>query len=159
MTRKWIYPILFLCAGLILYNWSADQGINENEINIGKEGFPPEAMAFVEINSQKHQMAKGNYRWQRGNSIMTTDAASPQQIAENVEALRGEPGEKLKFILEQKPRLIVKNLSTGDQIENPPMNVTQAPASPGEYIYEVIAKWANGEVSYTFVLKVEESLH
>jgi hypothetical protein len=34
-------------------------------------------------------------------------------------------------------------------------NEITVPPSKGLYIYEVIGKWSNGEVSYTFVVEVQ----
>ena len=120
-----------------------------------KDEFPPAIIGFVKINETRYKMTKGNFKWEKGNETVQTDAASPSQIAENFKPIIAEPNSKATIEIEQNPNLSiylwdseeVKLASKGNQFF--------VPSIKGQYIYEVVAKWSNGEVSYTFVVETK----
>ncbi|WP_057775727.1 DUF3221 domain-containing protein [Cytobacillus dafuensis] len=124
------------------------------KFNFKNEKFPPDLKGIVKINETRYEMTRGGFEWKKGNQTTQTDAASPTQIAENFKAIVVEPNSKATIEIEQNPNLSAylwdsdrkKIALEGKQIT--------FPANKGRYIYEVVAKWSNGEVSYTFVIEV-----
>ncbi|MBH0168269.1 hypothetical protein [Fictibacillus sp. 18YEL24] len=150
-----IFLFLFCITGCITPFDRNDQTTEESE-----NDFPPTVPGFIKIEGVRHEMEPGNYRWERKKGLeteaVTTDAASPFQIGEGFEAIEVKPGADITIEIKDKPKLSVfpwNRDGSGKEIilEN---NRLSAPSSKGRYIYEVLAKWSNGEISYTFVVKV-----
>jgi hypothetical protein len=116
--------------------------------------FPPYLPGFIEINETRYEMAKGNFEWRKGNQSVQTDAASPTQIAEDFDAIVVKPNSKVSIEIEQNASLSA--YLWGSQRENVVLdgNELTVPPNKGRYIYEIEARWSNGEVSYTFVVDV-----
>ncbi|KON88167.1 hypothetical protein AF332_16040 [Sporosarcina globispora] len=123
--------------------------------------FPPKMTAAVEVNGADYQMEKGNYQWVRikGSETETvaTDHGSPNQMADHLKPIPLKPDQKIKVKIEDDPIIKVflwnetgkeREIKLGD-------NQITVPASKGKYIYEVLAEWTNGKVSYTFVTDVQ----
>lgn len=118
--------------------------------------FPPYPYGFVEIDETRYEMATGGFKWTTGNQTVQTDAASPAQITENFNAIVVDANSKVNMDIEQSPNVSVylwdyerkKMMLEGNELT--------VPATSGHYIYEVVAKWSNGEVSYIFVVDVNE---
>lgn len=116
--------------------------------------FPPVITGIVTIDGTRYQMTKGHFKWEKGNKTVQTDALSPTQIAQNYKAITVEPSSKAFIEIEQNPHLVVylweseerKLVSQGSEI--------LVPTKKGRSIYEVLASWSNGEVSYTFVVNL-----
>lgn len=155
--KKWLF-ILFLFSSLSLSACTSGAAKDEE--------FPPTMTGVVLINNQEYDMKRGGYRWTKesGNDTqtITTDAASPNQIAEELTAILMEEGSNITIEVEDNPELSVYQWNENERINNIPLNVNNfsPPSTKGRYIYEVIADWSNGdvrgEVSYTFVVEVKE---
>lgn len=155
--KKWLF-ILFLFSLLALSACTSGAAKDEE--------FPPEMTGVVLINNQEYDMKPSGYRWTKksGNDtqIVTTDAASPGQIAEELTAIPMTVGSNITIEVEDNPELSVYQWNEKGRINNIPLNVNNfsPPSAKGRYIYEVIADWSNGhvrgEVSYTFVVEVKE---
>jgi hypothetical protein len=101
-------------------------------------------------------MEQGGFYWKKGNESVQTDAASPNQIAENFEAIPIDAGKEIQLEIEQSPRLqVILWENTPKNNISLHKNKFNAPSEKGKYVYEVLAKWANGEVSFTFVVEVQ----
>ncbi|MEH6938057.1 hypothetical protein V7056_09375 [Bacillus sp. JJ664] len=121
---------------------------------------PPEAKAIIK--NKEIALKRGGYHWttEEGISTKTTiaDAASPNQIAQNLIASSVEKGSEatIEFSDHSKPQLTY-NFWEGDEsgksisMEG---NKIIVPSTSGKYIIEVNATWSNGDVSYTFVIDV-----
>ncbi|WP_342598203.1 hypothetical protein MHB48_11395 [Psychrobacillus sp. FSL H8-0483] len=135
-----------------------------NETNKEGEGneneFPPSMTGLIYINETEYEMIVGNYKWERKQGLETqvvqTDAASPNQIAENVKAVIIEESPNIKIEIEGNPEISVYiwNENGREKEVKVDKNQLSVPTSKGQYIYEVLAKWSNGEVSYTFVIEI-----
>lgn len=125
------------------------------------EEFPPSMKGVVSVNGTEYELAKGGYRWERKKGltteVVTTDAASPNQIAENLDPIEAEPDQTMTIEVEDDPELSVFLWNEVEPEEEIVLNGNEftGPASAGRYIYEVLAKWPKGEVSYTFVVAVD----
>ncbi|MBX0314816.1 hypothetical protein [Planococcus glaciei] len=86
-----------------------------------------------------------------------TDAASPPQLAEEVVAIQASPNAVIELEIERDPEISVYHWSENRREEKIELTDRQfqVPVSRGRYIYEVLAIWEDGEVSYTFVIEVE----
>lgn len=117
-------------------------------------GFPSTFSGFVTINQTRYNMQRGGFKWRKGNQVQQTDAASPLQIAEKFKAIDAEPNSRMVIEIEQKPNLSVYRWDAETESREREEEPLIVPAEKGRYIYEAIALWANGEVSFTFVIEV-----
>lgn len=123
--------------------------------------FPPDEQGFIVMNEKEYKMEKGNYYREVKKGLTTevtqTDAASPNQIAENFEDISAPPDTEMSFNLVGEPTLTA--YLWNDQEREKEIDLQEGtfrtPTEKGRYIYEVLAKWKNGEVSYTYVIEVE----
>lgn len=125
------------------------------------EEFPPNMSGAVIAEDKTYRISEGNTKWERKQGLETevvmTDAASPPQLAETVHAIKAEPNTTIQIEIEQDPDLSIYLWDETNRVDEIELTDNQfsAPSSRGRYVYEVFAKWQNGEVSYTFVLKVK----
>ncbi|WP_342511585.1 hypothetical protein MKY34_13975 [Sporosarcina sp. FSL K6-1522] len=117
--------------------------------------FPPSLAGFVEIDGTRYEMAKGGFRWTKGSKTATTDTAGSTQIAEDFEAIVIEADSKAKIVIDQSPNLSVYTWNGEQEGVAEDEAQISLPATSGRTIYEVVAKWTNGEASYTFVVDVK----
>ncbi|MGY3718030.1 hypothetical protein ACWE42_21175 [Sutcliffiella cohnii] len=117
----------------------------------------------VIVNEKAYHMEPGGYRWERktlsGTEVVMTDAASPNQIAESMEPIQVKKGETVSFQFEkEKANLTVYLWSETERLNEVELedNTFHIPDETGYYIYEVVAQWRNGEVSYTFTCEVKD---
>lgn len=123
--------------------------------------FPPTMTGLFIINGTEYQMEEGNYRWERKKGLETevvrTDHASPYQMAVHIEAISVSPNQIVDIKIEENPDIKVylwNEQGRGKEIEHD-ANQIIAPSSKGKYIYEVLAEWINGTISYTFVVEIQ----
>ena len=130
--------------------------------NAEKEAeFPPSMNAVAEVDGTDYQMEKGNYQWVRKKGLetetVTTDHASPNQMADHLKPIPVKPGQKVKVKIEDDPVIKVflwNETGKEKEIKLEDHQIT-VPSSKGKYIYEVLAEWPNGKVSYTFAAEVQ----
>ncbi len=126
-----------------------------HEFDLSNHAFPPNLAGFVNIDGTRYDMAKGGYRWTIGDQVTQTDTAGPTQIAEKFEAIVVAANSKAKIVIEQNPSLSVYVWNTEQEAVAVEDGQISLPATSGRTIYEVVAKWTNGEVSFTFVVDVK----
>lgn len=123
--------------------------------------FPPEKTATAKVNGTEYPMEKGNYQWVRKNGNETeavkTDHASPNQMAVQLTPIPVKPDQKVKLKIEDDPLMKVylwneTGIEREIKLEDNQINM---PADKGKYIYEVLAEWQNGEISFTFVAEIQ----
>ncbi|MBE1556257.1 hypothetical protein [Sporosarcina limicola] len=163
--KKYLILLIIVCSTLMGCNQKAEEGRYDEKELTGKpalhkfdfnnHGFPPYPPGFIKVDETRSKMEMGGFRWEKGNTTTLTDAASPQQIAENFKAIVLEPNSKVNIQIEQDPALSAYLWDS--EREKVTIEGTQItiPTNKGRYIYEVVAKWSNGEVSYTIVVEVE----
>ncbi len=117
--------------------------------------FPPTPLGLVTIHETTYEMTRGGFTWTKGNQTVQTDAASPTQIAESIEAIVTEPSSKVSISIAQDPHLNIYLWEAERNHYISEGNELIIPHTSGRYVYEVIAKWSNGEQSYTFVVEVK----
>jgi hypothetical protein len=157
-----------LLFAIILFSSLWITGCSGGMVNAGKEvkvvsenEFPPSTPGVIKVNNTQYEMGVGGYKWERKlgseTQIVQTDAASPYQIAEDFKVISLEQNQKVRIDIEENPHLVVYLWNKAGREKEITINENQitAPASKGRYIYEVLAKWTNGEVSYTFVAEVK----
>ena len=157
-----------LLVAIILFSSLWITGCSGDTLNAGKDitvvsknEFPPSIPGVVKVNNTQHEMVAGGYKWEREQGtetqVVQTDAASPYQIAEDFKAIALEQNQKITIEIEESPGLVVYLWNKDGRETEITMNKNQitAPTSKGRYIYEVLAKWTSGEVSYTFVAEVK----
>lgn len=143
--------------GILLLTTACSSGASKKESD---NDFPPTLRGTIEINGQQYDMAKGNYRWERKQGLETeviqADAASPYQIAENLDAIRINKNETILINIEEESAIHVYLWDENGRQKEVSINNKQfrAPENTGKYVYEVLAQWSNGEVSYTFVVEM-----
>lgn len=147
---KFVRIIVVLSASLLF--GCSDKSVDQAE-------FPPDKTAAVEVNGSDYSMEQGGYRWVRKKGLetetVTTDHASPNQMAEHLQPISVKSGQKVKVKIEDNPILNVFLWNqSGKEIKLEDDQIT-VPADKGTYIYEVLAEWKNGEIAYTFVTEVQ----
>jgi hypothetical protein len=131
-----------------------------NQVKENKDDFPPSMTGLINVKGKEYAMKAGNYKWERKKGseteVVQTDAASPSQIGENFNAIGLEPNTNINIEIEDNPKISVYQWNENGRDKEVILknNHLSVPSSKGRYIYEVLAKWSNGEVSYTFVVKV-----
>lgn len=127
------------------------------EFTFEKGVFPPSPKGIVKVNGNEYDMMAGGFEWSKGNKHIQTDAMSPSQIAEIMDAIELESGSEVRIEIEQNPKLHLFLWEGEENAKSVQLNENQLTfsESEGRYIYEVRAKWENGEVSYTFVVDVK----
>lgn len=155
--KKLVVLIVFLflvgCSSGIS---SVDEGVDEVFSSGNPEG-------SVIVNEEAYLMEPGGYRWERktlsGTEVVTTDAASPNQIAPSLERIQVEKGDTVSFQFDkEEANLTVYLWSETERLNEVELtdNTFHIPDKTGYYIYEVVAQWRNGEVSYTFTCEVKD---
>lgn len=133
--------------------------VNEEFRDSVEEFDIPNFFANVEMDNDIYPLAKGGYSWTEKSSLgqrtVMTDHASPNQQAEDMEAILVSKGVEVKVSIEDEPDLMVFTWSDkGKENEIAVMqNSFHVAESPGVYVYEIVATWKQGYRSY--VLKVE----
>lgn len=134
---------------------NADKGTED----INSE-FPPTMTGLIIINGIEHQMEDGGYHWERQKGLETevvaTDHASPYQMADHIESISVNPNEKVEIKIEEDPDIKVYLWNEKGRRKEIEQDANQiiVPSGKGKYIYEALAEWANGTVSYTFVIEI-----
>lgn len=117
--------------------------------------FPPIVNGFVYVDGVQHEMVRGGFEWMKGNQSVQTDAASPVQIAENFKVIDVGRESEITIKVEQTPNLSLYIWDLEREAVLLKNNQLTVPTEIGRYIYEIVAKWSNGKVSYTFVIEVQ----
>ena len=129
--------------------------LSSDSFDFSNHEFPPHLKGFIEINGTRYKMANGGFNWTRKNQSIMTDAASPTQIAENLEPIIVEANSEATIVIEQNPNLSAYTWNTEQQALTVEEGHIALPATAGPTIYEVVAQWTNGRVSFTFVVEVK----
>ena len=122
--------------------------------------FPPSISGLIIMNGNEYRMEDGNYHWERKNGLKTesvqTDHASPYQMADGMETIKVSPNQKVTIKIEENPDLTVYlwNEKGREKEVKSDANQITVPSREGRYIYEALAEWKNGSISYTFVVEV-----
>lgn len=142
--------------------WIVGCSTNTNkEVLVEKDDFPPIMLGLIEIDDNEYEIQRGGYRWERKIGLQTqivqTDHASPFQMAKNMDSIILKPDQIVTINIEENPQLYIYlwNENGRDKRINHSTNQIKVPSNEGKYIYEVLAKWSNGEASYTFVIEIQ----
>ena len=128
---------------------------------VSEEDFPPIMTGMVVVNEQEYEMKAGNFKWERqvgfNTEIVRTDAAAPNQLAESYEPISVQQNESILIEIEGDPNIDIFLWDADGPAEEVKQTDNQiaAHADSGRYIYEALATWPKGEVSYTFVVQVD----
>jgi uncharacterized protein YcfL len=143
---------------------TVEESVNSQEksITIQEELPPPIPTGTIEIDEHQYEIVSGHFRWIRKvgseTEVTETDAPSPNQIAAEMEIIQSQPGKTATIQIDhqEEPRYSVYLWNEDDREEEISMEDNQftLPAEEGVYVYEIIARWSNGEVSYTSVVEV-----
>lgn len=156
MKFKSLVMIILVFSTLLIAGCS-----NDLEAEGKDSDFPPSMSGVIQVNGTDYEMKAGGYRWERKKGLQTeviqTDHASPYQMAENIKSVTVQPDQKAEIKIEESPEITVYlwNSNGREKEITHDANQIMVPSSTGTYIYEALAKWKNGEISYTFVLEVQ----
>jgi hypothetical protein len=147
-------------ASILLTGCTIGTAGTNNQIEENEADFPPSMTGLINVQGKEYEMKAGNYKWERKKGsetqVVQTDAASPFQIGESYNAIGVEPNTNINIEIEDNPKISVYQCNENGRDKEVTLknNHLSVPSSKGRYIYEVLAKWPNGEVSYTFVVEV-----
>lgn len=154
--KKIIICIILLLVTIIMMVGCSNKirDLNSDEANIGEEINIPEL--GIVFDTENITVEKGGYSWNYDGKSVIVDAASPNQIAENMTGNKIEPNAELTFKFSEAPnKLTVVDWS---EIKNNLFDFNNdkiiAPKEKGTYIYEIIGEWEEGQVSFTIKLIV-----
>lgn len=151
-----VIPILMIVGFLMIVGCS--NKVNTDDVD--KE-FPPSMNGRIIINDTEYLMESGGYKWERKKGLETevvqTDHASPYQMAAHIEPIVITPNQTIDIQIEGNPKINVylwNEKGREREIEQKPNQII-LPSSQGKYIYEVLAEWTSGTISYTFVVEIK----
>ncbi|MGE7602444.1 hypothetical protein ACQKL5_08010 [Peribacillus sp. NPDC097675] len=158
MRLKYFFIMILILS--ILSVMGCSNNVDKTIEDIDSE-FPPSLNGLIVINGKEYQVESGSYRWERKKGLKTevvqTDHASPYQMAEHIESISTKPNQKVDIKIEGNPNIQVylwNKKGREIEIEHKDNQLT-LPSSKGKYIYEALAEWTNGTISYTFVLEIK----
>lgn len=155
------YQLVFISLLLLVIVGCSNKS-NNNSLEVDPTSF----VGNVIIDDQTHQMTSGGYRFDGETSSEITDAASPNQIAEEIDAISIAPDTVINVKIDQNPEVTLyqwEGSERGNAMDISE-NMFHSPTEPGKYVYEAFAEWDNlnnthgwtsGEMSYTFVIEVK----
>ncbi|MEH6943241.1 hypothetical protein [Bacillus sp. JJ722] len=158
MRLKTFFIVIFAFSIFLILGCS-NNVVKEAE-DIDSE-FPRSMTGLIIINGMEYQMEEGDYQWERkkglGTEVVQTDHASPYQMVDHIESINVNSNQKVDIKFEKNPDIKVylwNEKGRGKEIEHD-ANQIIIPSSKGKYIYEVLAEWTNGTISYTFVVEIQ----
>lgn len=149
-------PLMLILALLTLWMTGCSKETEGEEAD-----FPPTRIGLFTVNGTDYEMEAGGYKWERKKGlqmeVVQTDHAGPYQMADNISPIAAEPNQKVEIKVEKDPEIAVYLITSNGREKEISLDDNQltVPSNKGKYIYEVLAKWKNGEVTYTFVLEVQ----
>ena len=117
----------------------------------------PHAEGKVFLEDNAYTMILGEYEWIEDNlEQRKINIVSVEEIAEAFDTLDVTKGSKLRIEIGENPRTISVNQWDGDTSVNVELinNEIPLPSIAGHYIYEVIAEWDKGRITYVFDVNV-----
>ena len=151
--KKLLLASLYL-FGVILSGCSSTNNVLDGEK-------PPEVM--VKVGNDTYQTILGTYCW-GGDCV---DTAGPEEILKDEEPIRVKPGEKIKLVMEYKPKPTTFQVFTYHESQHSGVDVSDyaitAPNQEGIFYYSCDARWEDknkknvihGDASYNFSIEVE----
>lgn len=124
---------------------------------------PPRLKATLD-GKRQIQTVLGTYSWEEKGSNVVADAASPNQIAQD---MRGTlvPSRQNNSFIQFKGTDILKKITVYEWNDNQRGNEVKLnerlefllPQESGRHIYEAFVEYDKGEASYTFVVEIKEN--
>lgn len=144
--RKTLYLLIFL----LIFTFSGCS--NNDKENIGANT----PSLNIVCDNQSISVEKGGFKWTTkewlfNKKSVVADSASPEQIAANMDGNTVLPQAELKLEFSKKPNevTVIDWSKSKDNAYTLKDNSIIAPKESGIYIYEIIGKWDEGQVSYT----------
>lgn len=156
--KKYVFAVCMLFLFIIT---TACTSKTEKEPQKNQQKEPPKAM--VMINGETFKTTRGSYHWEikHGSTVeaIIADAASPNQIAENMKAIMAESNTEAGITfgdgsIPQLHAYVWNEKGRKNALQVKKMNVT-LPGKKGKHTIEIAAKWNNGNSSNTFVVEVK----
>lgn len=150
MGKKFIVIIIFaVLASVVMIKFFSGQGE------------PPEA--FIKINGKDIALERGSYQWTSrymlSYSTEIADAASPNQMAEHMEAvgIKQKSVGEITFSDDSNPKIHAYIWSSSERSKALTMknNKLILPTEPGKHVIEVESIWKKGNASYVFVVETQ----
>lgn len=115
----------------------------------------------VQADRQTIKVTRGTYCWEGRLKTTCEDTALPPDIvkSQQMQPKRVAPNADIGIKFSRKPNAdtLGVNIWSGEQAENVPLtnNHFRAPRRPGVYVYNIFARWDEGDASYTFTIEVK----
>ncbi|MEF2292364.1 MULTISPECIES: hypothetical protein [Virgibacillus] len=109
------------------------------------------------VHSNKYEMIPGNYVSKGEPEIHSVDTPSVLELSKEFETLTVNNNSSIEIIIKENPSLTVFEWNEDEQTKEVAFkdNKINVPEKEGVYIYEVKAKWENGEASFIFDVEVK----
>jgi hypothetical protein len=140
--------IVILFAILILSG--CNQVIKEEQIPVSGK---------IVFNGEEYQMRTGHYEY-NGEKMkigVVDKEEDPIKLAEQFETLNSDKNSIIKIVIEDEPKLSVKQFNENGTVEEVELKDKQItlPSKRGNYIYEITGKWSDGVATYVFDVDVQ----
>lgn len=114
----------------------------------------------VIVDNKRYEMKVGDAQWKEGNiEAEKTSTLSINELAEVFDTLELEKGQDIEFEIDKNPTSIEvyawKENGIIEQVETEEYKLT-LPINEGYFIYEVIVKSNQGEITYVFDVNVND---
>ena len=125
--------------------------------NLSKENQIPTS-GKINVQQNEYEMITGKYASDGDKvTIRSLDNHSVIELAKNFETLTLEKNTDIEIVIEDNPSLTVFEWNENEVANKITIrdNKITLPSMAGVYVYEVKAKWPNGEASYIFDVEVK----
>lgn len=118
-----------------------------------------QAQGKVIVGNQEYSMMIGEFEWKEKDfEARKISDSNLYDLAEDFHTLEAEKDDKLNIEIEQNPSSIIVNQwnedGTSETVELKDNEIT-LPSEEGYYIYEVMASWNQGEITYIFDINIK----
>ncbi|WP_342601038.1 hypothetical protein MHB48_08520 [Psychrobacillus sp. FSL H8-0483] len=131
----------------------------------GCNGIPQTSTDYVQaqgkviVGNQDYSMMIDEFVWKEKDfETRKLNDSNIYDLADEFNTLEVEKDDKLKIEVEQNPSSIIVNQwnedGTSQTVELNENEIT-LPSKEGNYIYEVMAEWSEGKISYVFDINIE----
>jgi hypothetical protein len=112
---------------------------------------------MVTINNEKIEPMQGSFCWSEWGKGLCADTAGPLELAEEMAPFVAEKGETVNLEFEKKPTAVsVYQVETDEPIrQSASLDSFQLPQQEGTYIFDIVADWRQGDVSYVIKIAIE----
>ena len=115
----------------------------------------------VTIDGGEHPTIRGGYSWssfdekEKASATIESESLSPLELAENQKAPAAKEVAEIDLHFDKEPDAFYVQTWNSEGAEKGPFNDIVLDESGGKTVYQIIAEWEQGTVTYVFSLMVD----